>query len=163
MNFCQKHACCMSWWIWEMLALPLWGWRHGGCPDEMDLSSGNGTITPNQQLLPKCHTFNQCRKSQFYVTLLLPNTFISTWKFIKQVLNFRENLKCKWMSFFDLAVDWPAKRFWAQKARKAVWWLHWIFTLFKIKFPGNIFNVLISEPPNISFPHVSAFSLFRLS
>ena len=48
-----------------------------GCPDEMDLSSGNGTITPNQQLLPKCHTFNQCRKSQFYVTLLLPNTFIS--------------------------------------------------------------------------------------
>ena len=93
MSTTPKHACCMSWWIWEMLALPLWGWRHGGCPDEMDLSSGNGTITPNQQLLPKCHTFNQCRKSQFYVTLLLPNTFISHWKFIKQVVNLRKNLQ----------------------------------------------------------------------
>ena len=117
----------------------------------MDLSSGNGTITPNQQLLPKCHTFNQCRKSQFYVTLLLPNTFISHWKFIEQVLNLRKNLECKWISFCELTVDWPAKRFWAQKARKAVWWFHWLFTLFKIKFTSN--NVPFSELKIILFPH----------
>ena len=104
----------------------------------MDLSSGNGTITPNQQLLPKCHAFNQCRKSQFYVTLLLPKIFISHWKFIKLVLNFRKNLKCKWISFCELTVDWPAKRFWAPKARKVVWWFHWLFTLFNIKLTGII-------------------------
>ena len=148
----------------EMLALPLWGWRRGCCPAEMDLPSGNGTITPNQQLLPKCHTFNQCRKSQFYVTLPLPNTFISHWKFTKkQVLNLRKNLKYKWMSFCELTVDWPAKRFWALKARKAVWCFHWIFTLFKTKFTGNISNVPISELQVSLFPPESVFWLLRPS
>ena len=61
------------------------------------------------------------------------------------------------MSFRELAFDWPAKRFWAQKARKAVWWFHWLFTLFKIKFAGNIFNVPISEQQIIIFPQVFFF------
>ena len=62
--------------------------------------------------------------------------------------------------------------FWAQKARKVVWWFHWLFTLCNIKFTGitlmfpfqnyKLFYFLMKVPFDCLGPHRDFDMLFFL-